>query len=226
MMGRKKKQQRAHSATTGSPSRGEAAARALIIALVAGVPLALAVLLLGYLWIDYILLDARMHRHALAAAVVACLLLRGAMALLPRWRFFHPGVELIAALALSFILFVFATVPLMGFVNCTRDPSPPREAVGTVTEKRAVRGRSTSWYVTLSSRDAALDGLRVRLDKALWEAVEKGDSIVFDDLRPGRLGYPWYTKPPRKGGGGNSNSREEKLSSPSIHAALMVSSNV
>ena len=80
---------------------------------------------------------------------------------------------------------------LLIFSNCYFDRSEPKVWEVQVTGKRIHRGKSTSYYVSLSPWGKYVAGKEVTVSKGFYSEVNGGDSLAVY-LKSGKWGVPWY----------------------------------
>ena len=80
---------------------------------------------------------------------------------------------------------------LLVFSNCYYDRSEPKVWEVQVTGKRIHRGKSTSYYVSLSPWGKYVDGKEVTVSKGFYSEVNEDDYLEVY-LKDGKWGVPWY----------------------------------
>jgi len=89
---------------------------------------------------------------------------------------------------------VMATVycySLMIFYNCHYDTSPDQVYSVAITGKRTVKGKTTSYYVSVTPWGRYTDGKELSVSSHFYSATAEGDSIRIL-LDSGKLHIPWY----------------------------------
>jgi len=92
------------------------------------------------------------------------------------------------------VVFVMAAAysySLLIFSNCYYDKSSPTIFHVAVTGKRISSGKSTSYYVSLSSWGQYSDGNEVSVSQSFYKNVREQDSLSVY-LKYGKWGIPWY----------------------------------
>jgi hypothetical protein len=80
---------------------------------------------------------------------------------------------------------------LLIFSNCYYDQSEPEIWQVEIMNKRISKGKSTSYYLSLSPWGRFTDGKEVSVPKGFYQEVNKEDSVrVF--LKKGKWDVPWY----------------------------------
>jgi hypothetical protein len=77
------------------------------------------------------------------------------------------------------------------FSNCNYDESPAKTFQVEVSHKHKKSGKSTTYYLSLSSWGRFEDGHEVSVSQSLYQSVKVGDSIKVL-LNNGKWGVPWY----------------------------------
>jgi hypothetical protein len=93
-----------------------------------------------------------------------------------------------------FCIVVVASVycfSLMIYYNCRYDTSPDQVYSVAVTSKRTVKGKSTSYYVSVTSWGRYTDGQELSVSRQFYLATSEGDSIRIL-LDSGKFQIPWY----------------------------------
>lgn len=94
----------------------------------------------------------------------------------------------VASLALFVFAYSFGTVI---HINCYYDNSEPEVFTAKVLEKRVSSGKSTSYYLELSTWGQQNEVDEVSISKGLYNRVEVGDDMNIY-FRNGKLEIPWF----------------------------------
>jgi hypothetical protein len=76
-------------------------------------------------------------------------------------------------------------------INCLLDHSPAESHTATVDSKRMIRGKTTTYEVSLGPWGPRATPNRLRVNRAEFNAIQPGDEAHIS-LKRGALGINWY----------------------------------
>lgn len=86
------------------------------------------------------------------------------------------------------LFYVFGTLEE---INCSYDKSPDQYYKASVLGHHISHGRSTSYYLYLSTWGPCQEQKEINVDRSFYDNTNVGDSVKID-LKPGLLHIPWF----------------------------------
>jgi hypothetical protein len=103
---------------------------------------------------------------------------------------FKTKVDYVTVSSLALFLFAYSFGTLV-HINCYYDNSEQENFKAKVLDKRISSGKSTSYYLELSTWGEQKEADEVSIDKGLYKRIQVGDEVNIY-LRSGKLEIPWF----------------------------------
>jgi hypothetical protein len=158
----------------------------------------IAFILPGFILALRVLMDFTilMHPPWLWVAVVIISIVFSFLYILPSFRLTSKPIRFYATAFLMVLLNLFYSYGVIIAANCMLDNSVPAQYETTVSGKRVSTGKQTTYYLALNPWRTLAEAQEVKITRAEYESIQKGDSIVVTE-HAGYLTIPWIEITPR-----------------------------